>query len=72
MPHIHAVILELMKTRLNQGAKALDIGSGSGYLIICMAMMLGSNGKGIRIDRSVSQLMGQSNKKYDTIFHLFN
>ncbi|RWS16168.1 Protein-L-isoaspartate(D-aspartate) O-methyltransferase-like protein [Dinothrombium tinctorium] len=36
-PHMHA-------------AKALDVGSGSGYLTACMAVMVGPKGKAIGID----------------------
>ena len=35
-PHIHALILELLKDHLKNGSSFLDIGSGSGYLTICM------------------------------------
>ncbi|VDK88796.1 unnamed protein product [Onchocerca ochengi] len=31
-PHMHALALELLKDHLREGSKALDIGSGSGYL----------------------------------------
>lgn len=33
-----------------EGERALDIGSGSGYLTACMAIMLGNNGKAVGID----------------------
>jgi len=36
-PHIHGYILELLESHLNSDAKVLDIGSGSGYLTICMS-----------------------------------
>jgi len=35
-PHIHALILELLKDYLEFRSLAFDIGSGSGYLTICM------------------------------------
>lgn len=46
----HAYALELLKDQLIDGERALDIGSGSGYLTACMAIMLGENGKAIGID----------------------
>lgn len=39
-----------MKDQLLEGERALDIGSGSGYLTACMAIMLGENGKAVGID----------------------
>jgi len=42
--------LELLKDQLVEGERALDIGSGSGYLTACMAIMLGENGKAVGID----------------------
>lgn len=38
MQHAHAV--ELLKDQLVEGAKALDVGSGSGYLTACFARMV--------------------------------
>lgn len=43
-PHMHAHALELLKDQLTPGENALDVGSGSGYLTTCMAIMLGENG----------------------------
>lgn len=42
--------MELLKDQLVEGERALDIGSGSGYLTACMAIMLGENGKAVGID----------------------
>lgn len=42
--------MELLKDQLVEGERALDIGSGSGYLTACMAVMLGENGKAVGID----------------------
>lgn len=42
--------MELLKDQLLEGERALDIGSGSGYLTACMAIMLGENGKAVGID----------------------
>lgn len=43
-PHMHAHALELLKNNLINGDRALDVGSGSGYLTACMAMILGDKG----------------------------
>uniref|UniRef100_A0A915AEM6 Protein-L-isoaspartate(D-aspartate) O-methyltransferase n=2 Tax=Parascaris univalens TaxID=6257 RepID=A0A915AEM6_PARUN len=49
-PHMHATALELLKDHLKEGDKALDVGSGSGYLTACMAIMVGKSGKVIGIE----------------------
>lgn len=49
-PHMHAHALELLSEQLYEGAKALDVGSGSGYLTACMALLVGENGKAVGID----------------------
>lgn len=49
-PHMHAMALEKLKNHLIVGAKALDVGSGSGYLTACMSMMVGETGKVIGIE----------------------
>ncbi|XP_054152501.1 protein-L-isoaspartate(D-aspartate) O-methyltransferase-like [Oppia nitens] len=49
-PHMHAHALQCLKDNLVEGAKALDVGSGSGYLTACMALMVGPSGKAIGID----------------------
>ena len=36
----HAHALELLKEQLAPGKKALDVGSGSGYLTACFALMV--------------------------------
>lgn len=36
----HALALGLLKDHLRDGNSALDIGSGSGYLTVCMALMV--------------------------------
>lgn len=33
-----------------EGEKALDVGSGSGYLTACMALLVGKSGKAVGID----------------------
>jgi len=43
-PHMHAMCLELLLENLKPGAKVLDVGSGSGYLVACMAHMVKPGG----------------------------
>lgn len=43
-PHMHAWALEYLKDYLEPGNRALDVGSGSGYLTACMAMLVGEKG----------------------------
>ncbi|XP_012939541.1 protein-L-isoaspartate(D-aspartate) O-methyltransferase isoform X2 [Aplysia californica] len=49
-PHMHAHALELLSEHLVEGNKALDVGSGSGYLTACMGLMVGRGGKAVGID----------------------
>ena len=49
-PHMHAYALSILSDQLVDGAKALDVGSGSGYLSACMGFMVGSRGRVIGID----------------------
>lgn len=58
-PHMHAYALELLKDKLVSGEKALDVGSGSGYLTACMAIMMGAKGRAIGIDH-IPELVQQS------------
>ncbi|CAN8008790.1 unnamed protein product [Ixodes pacificus] len=58
-PHMHAQALESLKDHLYEGAKALDVGSGSGYLTVCMALMVGETGRTIGIDH-IPELVDQS------------
>jgi len=58
-PHMHASCLELLKDHLTPGSKALDVGSGSGYLAAAMGLMVGNKGKVFGID-VVPQLVNMS------------
>merc|ERR1719217_1669778 len=49
-PHMHAHALELLADFLTPGARALDVGCGSGYLCACMAEMVGPSGLVVGID----------------------
>lgn len=70
-PHMHAAILELLQSKLLKHSKVLDIGSGSGYLTICMATMLESTGKVIGIDH-VSQFIEKSKRQIRRNFSHLN
>ena len=39
-PHMHAYALEILHEKLKEGAKVLDVGSGTGYLTACFAVMV--------------------------------
>ena len=39
-PHMHAHALETLAEHLKPGKRALDVGSGSGFLTACMALMV--------------------------------
>ena len=39
-PHMHARCLELLETRARAGARALDVGSGTGYLCACLGELV--------------------------------
>ncbi|KAJ1734502.1 hypothetical protein LPJ61_001038 [Coemansia biformis] len=49
-PHMHGYALEHLEEFLRPGMRALDVGSGSGYLTACMAAMVGADGCVIGID----------------------
>nr|CAD1836435.1 unnamed protein product [Ananas comosus var. bracteatus] len=49
-PHMHATCLELLKDNLQPGMRALDVGSGTGYLTACFAMMVGPQGHAVGIE----------------------
>jgi len=65
-PHMHAHALELLKDHLKSGMRALDVGSGSGYLTACMGIMVGEGGKAVGIDH-IQELvdMSRSNLRKD-------
>uniref|UniRef100_A0A1D1XDI4 Protein-L-isoaspartate O-methyltransferase n=2 Tax=Anthurium amnicola TaxID=1678845 RepID=A0A1D1XDI4_9ARAE len=49
-PHMHATCLELLKDHLQPGMHALDVGSGTGYLTACFAMMVGPQGRAVGVE----------------------
>ncbi|XP_059505374.1 protein-L-isoaspartate(D-aspartate) O-methyltransferase-like [Stegostoma tigrinum] len=58
-PQMHAYALECLNSHLYEGARALDVGSGSGYLTACMAKMVGATGTVVGIDH-IQELVEQS------------
>ncbi|KAK9113582.1 hypothetical protein Syun_020379 [Stephania yunnanensis] len=44
-PHMHSACLELLEKNLQPGMHALDVGSGTGYLTACFALMVGPQGR---------------------------
>ncbi|WOL11515.1 protein-L-isoaspartate O-methyltransferase-like isoform X2 [Canna indica] len=49
-PHMHAACLELLEEHLQPGMKALDVGSGTGYLTACFGMMVGPQGNAVGVE----------------------
>lgn len=60
-PHMHAHALEILHDKLAEGATALDVGSGSGYLTACFARMTGPNGRVVGIEH-IDELVKMSAK----------
>ncbi|XP_028293588.1 l-isoaspartyl protein carboxyl methyltransferase, like isoform X1 [Gouania willdenowi] len=58
-PHMHAHALELLSDKLTEGASALDVGSGSGYLTACFARMTGTSGRVVGIEH-INELVEMS------------
>lgn len=49
-PHMHAKCLELLEENLQPGMCALDVGSGTGYLTACFALMVGQQGRVVGVE----------------------
>ena len=49
-PHMHAYCLEILKDYLKPGAKALDVGFGSGYLTVAMSKAMDDKGIAVGIE----------------------
>uniref|UniRef100_A0A672IH68 Protein-L-isoaspartate O-methyltransferase n=1 Tax=Salarias fasciatus TaxID=181472 RepID=A0A672IH68_SALFA len=58
---LHAHALELLSDKLTEGASALDVGSGSGYLTACFARMTGPSGRVVGIEH-IDELVQMSIK----------
>uniref|UniRef100_A0A914BXB5 Protein-L-isoaspartate O-methyltransferase n=1 Tax=Acrobeloides nanus TaxID=290746 RepID=A0A914BXB5_9BILA len=49
-PHMHATALHYLEDVIKNDSHILDVGSGSGYLTMCFAKMIGPNGKVVGIE----------------------
>lgn len=49
-PHMHATCLQLLEDNLKPGMHALDVGSGTGYLTACFALMVGPEGRAVGVE----------------------
>ncbi|KAK7353952.1 hypothetical protein VNO80_19408 [Phaseolus coccineus] len=49
-PHMHAMCLQLLEENLQPGMHALDVGSGTGYLTACFALMVGPLGRAVGVE----------------------
>ncbi|KAJ6882386.1 protein-L-isoaspartate O-methyltransferase 1-like isoform X1 [Populus alba x Populus x berolinensis] len=49
-PHMHATCLQLLEENLKSGMHVLDVGSGTGYLIACFALMVGPQGRAVGVE----------------------
>ncbi|KAH7373569.1 hypothetical protein KP509_17G063100 [Ceratopteris richardii] len=49
-PHMHALCLELLQNHLKPGIHALDVGSGTGYLTACFAIMTGPEARVVGVE----------------------
>ncbi|KAI8465693.1 MAG: protein-L-isoaspartate O-methyltransferase-domain-containing protein [Monoraphidium minutum] len=58
-PHMHAICLELLERHLAPGARALDVGSGSGYLAAAMAILARPGGSVLGVEK-VPELAARS------------
>jgi protein-L-isoaspartate(D-aspartate) O-methyltransferase len=58
-PHMHAHALQILSGHLKEGSHVLDVGSGSGYLTACMAVLVGESGTAVGIDH-MEQLVSMS------------
>jgi len=60
-PHMHGYALQYLEPYLQPNMKALDIGSGSGYLTACMAELVGPGGKVVGVEH-ISELVDLSKR----------
>ncbi|XP_048329388.1 protein-L-isoaspartate O-methyltransferase 1 isoform X2 [Ziziphus jujuba] len=58
-PHMHATCLQLLEENLQPGMRALDIGSGTGYLTACFALMVGPQGHAVGVEH-IPELVSSS------------
>eukprot|EP00033_Pygsuia_biforma_P002558 GCRY01002830.1.p1 GENE.GCRY01002830.1~~GCRY01002830.1.p1 ORF type:complete len:281 (+),score=17.43 GCRY01002830.1:130-972(+) len=60
-PHMHAWCMELLRPQLSEGTRALDVGSGSGYLSAVMSEFMGPDTLVVGIEH-VPELVKLSNE----------
>lgn len=58
-PHMHATCLQLLEENLQPGMRALDVGSGTGYLTACFALMVGPQGRAVGVEH-ITELVDSS------------
>ncbi|XP_057969871.1 protein-L-isoaspartate O-methyltransferase 1-like [Malania oleifera] len=58
-PHMHATCLQLLEENLQPGMHALDVGSGTGYLTACFALMVGPQGRAVGVEH-IPELVASS------------
>ncbi|XP_021285999.1 protein-L-isoaspartate O-methyltransferase 1-like [Herrania umbratica] len=58
-PHMHATCLQLLEENLQPGMRALDVGSGTGYLTACFAVMVGRQGRAVGVEH-IPELVASS------------
>ncbi|CAF1708002.1 unnamed protein product, partial [Brassica napus] len=63
-PHMHAMCLQLLEKNLKPGMRVLDVGSGTGYLTACFAVMVGSEGRAIGVEH-IPELVASSIKNIE-------
>ncbi|KAG8388522.1 hypothetical protein BUALT_Bualt02G0134300 [Buddleja alternifolia] len=63
-PHMHAMCLELLENHLKPGMHALDVGSGTGYLTACFAVMVGPQGRAVGVEH-IPELVESSIKSIE-------
>ena len=67
-PHAHCIALQSLHStgRLKRGARVLDIGSGSGFVTTCMALLVAPTGSvyGVEHAASLCQQARQSSARY--------
>ncbi|KAG7023088.1 Protein-L-isoaspartate O-methyltransferase 1, partial [Cucurbita argyrosperma subsp. argyrosperma] len=63
-PHMHATCLQLLEKHLQPGMRALDVGSGTGYLTACFALMVGPKGRAVGVEH-IPELVASSIKNIE-------
>ncbi|PKI65357.1 hypothetical protein CRG98_014239 [Punica granatum] len=63
-PHMHAMCLQLLEPNLQPGMHVLDVGSGTGYLTACFAVMVGHQGRAVGVEH-LPELVSSSIKNIE-------